>query len=659
MPQRPSGLNLSWIDSNLRPQDDLFGYMNGTWLRDVDIPSDRSSHGSFQELFDRAERDVHEIVNEVTMRWTEEEPQNPDGDRIATMFSAFMDEQTLNERGCGPIVPMVHAINDAHDHADLARLLASPSYRTQLIAPYVWIDQDDSSRYQVMLNQSGLGLPNEAYYRQDTYAPARAAYLAYLADLARLAGLGDPGDADKMASDVLALETSIAALHWDAVTSRDVDKTRNPTTRSELATLAPEFPWDAFIEGTGADPAVFARVNVKQPSYVAGVAKLYSATPLPLWRLWAALHVIDDYAPYLSSDFAEAHFAFHGTALAGTQTMRERWKRGISLVEETFGDALGRIYVKRYFPPTHKQRMDELVARIIEAYRESISSLDWMSDATREKALAKLDKFTPKIGYPVRWRDYSALTLIPGDLVGSLQACLAFEAQYQWTKALGPVDRDEWLMTPQTVNAYYNASANEIVFPAAILQPPFFDANADDAVNFGGIGAVIAHEIGHGFDDQGSKYDGDGNLISWWTDDDRTNFEARAAQLIDIFDGLVPRDLSGEHTVNGALTIGENIGDLGGLSIAVRAYLSTLSDRTEPVIDGYTPLQRVFLGWAQVWRGKNRDENAIQRLAMDPHSPNEFRCNTTASLVPEFYEAFDVREGDDLFRPVNERVRIW
>jgi putative endopeptidase len=399
---------------------------------------------------------------------------------------------------------------------------------------------------------------------------------------------------------------------------------------------------------------------VGQPEFVSAAAELLAGEDLAVLRTWLALHTVSTYAPYLPAALVEEDFDFSGRVLSGAEELRERWKRGVALVEGAVGFAVGREYVARHFPAAHKERMTALVDALMDAYRDSITALEWMTPATREKALAKLERFTPKIGYPEKWRSYDGLEIVPGDLVASVRASRRFEADFEFSKVGGPMDETEWHMTPQTVNAYYNPGRNEIVFPAAILQPPFFDAEADDAVNFGGIGAVIGHEVGHGFDDQGSKYDGEGNLVSWWTEEDRAAFDERAARLIAQYSELSPRELEDSHVVNGALTIGENIGDLGGLSIAVKAYLASHdAAEVEREIDGLTGLQRVFWSWATVWRGRNRPQEAIRRLAVDPHAPMEFRCNTVAGHLDEFHEAFDVREGDGMYRAPEERVSIW
>jgi putative endopeptidase len=456
----------------------------------------------------------------------------------------------------------------------------------------------------------------------------------------------------------MALETKLAASHLDRVKNRDRDLTYNKKTRAELEALTPGFDWTAYLEQVQAPASALDEAIVRQPDYLAAMAQALDEIPLDDWKLKLKWNLLRSSAPYLNKALVDENFKFYSQTLSGTPEQRPRWKRGVDAVEGALGEAVGKLYVEKHFPPEAKARMQELVKNLVEAYRESIQSLDWMSEETKSKALAKLDKFTPKIGYPDKWRDYSGLEIKPDDLVGSIQRSSAFDLDYNINKLGKPVDRAEWRMTPQTVNAYYNSTMNEIVFPAAILQPPFFDMNADDAVNYGGIGAVIGHEIGHGFDDQGSKSDGDGNLVNWWTDADRSEFEKRTGKLIEQYSAFEPAQLPGEK-VNGALTIGENIGDLGGVTIAHKAYLRSLDGQPAPVLDGLTGPQRFFTGYAQIWRVKFRDAALRQRLATDPHSPGEFRCNGVLRNLPAFVEAFEVGEGDKMYLPPDQRVSIW
>ncbi|WP_442878621.1 M13 family metallopeptidase [Brachybacterium sp. J153] len=661
----PSGLDLSSVDTGIRVQDDLFGHVNGGWLARHEIPADRSTDGAFHALRDLSEERVREIVEEAADALDPAAPVTTDAQRIGAIYRLFMDTEAIEAAGLGGLTALLDSIGGAADLPAIVRTMAAPDAGTSALLAYVWTDDHDPSRYQVRLHQGGLGLPDESYYREEHYAEIREAYRGHLANLARLAELpGRPGlvegDAEALADAVWGLETRLAACHVDVVRLRDREKSANPMDAAARTELAPAFPWDAYLEGTGAPASAVEVVNVGQPEYVAAAAELLAGEDLAVLRSWLALHAVSSYAPYLPAALVDEDFTFSGTVLSGAQELRERWKRGVGLVEGAVGFAVGREYVERHFPPAHKERMEQLVEALLDAYRRSISTLDWMTPATRERALEKLSAFTTKIGYPEVWRDYSGLEIVPGDLVGTVRAVRRFDAEFDFAKLSGPVDPTEWHMTPQTVNAYYNPGANEIVFPAAILQPPFFDAEADDAVNFGGIGAVIGHEVGHGFDDQGSKYDGTGALVSWWTEEDREAFEARAARLIAQYDGLSPRDLDDSRTVNGGLTIGENIGDLGGLTIAVAAYLATRPEEEAAAeLDGFTGLQRLFLSWATVWRGKSREQEAIRRLAIDPHAPMEFRCNTVASHLDAFHEAFGTVAGDGMYLAPEDRVRIW
>ena len=520
---------------------------------------------------------------------------------------------------------------------------------------YVFAAKADPDSNVVYVLQSGLGLPDEAFYTDDTHADTRAKYVEHLARMAELTGV------DFDADQVMALETSLAAHHWDNVKTREAEITYNPTTLAGLEADAPGFPWRAWADAIRLPEAAHDLLIACEPSYLEGFAKLWGDLPLEQWKQWLRWKLVASHAPYLTPAISRANFEFYGTVLSGATEQRARWKRGVQFVEAVAGEVVGQEYVNRHFPPAHKEHMDRLVATLVEAYGAAIGELEWMTDATKQKALAKLAQFTPKIGYPEKWRDYSALTADAGDLVGNVRKATAFEEDWEWAKIGRPVDRSEWLMTPQTVNAYYLPVANEIVFPAAILQAPFFHPEADDAVNFGGIVSVIGHEVGHGFDDQGSKYDGTGKLDDWWTEEDRTAFMERAGRLIEQFDAYSPAQLSDEHTVNGALTVGENIGDLAGLIIALRAYEIALggSLADAPVIDGLTGVQRYFVGFALSERTKRRDEALITQINTDPHAPEEFRINGVVRNVDAWYEAFDVKEGDALWLDPAERVRIW
>ncbi|RJF43155.1 peptidase M13 [Actinomyces sp. 2119] len=674
-----------------RPQDDLFRYVNGTWLAQAQIPADRPGTGAFVELRDAAEEACRQIVEEAAAAGHD---LDSGPGRIGALYAAFMDEDHLEDLGARVLEPEIAPVLAADTKEELARVLGRllPSGFTGVVSVGVDNDLNDPGRYTTWVSQAGIGLPDESYYREDDQAGLRESYVAHVARMLDLAGLPSalaPEGADgtcaaDLARRVMELETALARGHWDRVTCRDVEKMNNPTSWPDLVGSAPGFPWQQWQAGV-LEAAAAADVEqtsflqeaiVCQPDYLAHAAGTWEATSLVSLKAWAAWHVVHGRAALMSRAFVEENFGFYGRTLQGTDELRARWKRGVGLVEGCLGEALGELYVQRHFPASHKALVEELVARLIEAYRQSISSLDWMSQATRERALDKLSQFTAKIGYPVRWRDYSAVVVTPGDLLASVRSVEAADTARALRKLEGPVDREEWHMTPQTVNAYYNPTMNEIVFPAAILQPPFFDPDADDAVNYAGIGAVIGHEIGHGFDDQGSTFDGTGRVSDWWSEADREAFTQRTRALIDQYSSYVPAALleraRREGTpveevphVNGALTIGENIGDLGGLGIALKAYRLALAETgvgsldQAPVIDGMTGLQRFFCSWARIWRGKNRDDYAELLLTVDPHSPSEFRCNGIVRNVDAFYEAFDVGPQDRLWLDPQERVTIW
>jgi putative endopeptidase len=656
-----SGIDLSHVDTDARPQDDLFGHVNGRWLAEYQIPPDRATDGAFRHLFDRAEQQVRDLIVEASEKSA---PKGTDEQRIGDLYASFLDEEAVERRGLQPLRDELAIIDKAADPAELAAAVGALQ-RTGVgggVAMYVDTDAKNSARYLVHFTQSGIGLPDESYFRDEQHAAVLAAYPEHIARMFGLVYGEDPkspADHAETAARIVALETKLAAAHWDVVKRRDADLTYNLRTFAELQQEAADFDWAGWATALGSPPDDLAEVVVRQPDYLVAFAALWGGEDFEDWKLWARWRLIRARAQWLTDDLVAADFDFYGRLLTGAEQIRERWKRAVSLVEVLAGDAVGKLYVQRHFPPDAKARIDTLVDNLRAAYRMSISELDWMTAETRERALTKLEKFTAKVGYPAKWRDYSKLVIDRDDLYGNYQRGYAVNHDRELAKLGGPVDRDEWFMTPQTVNAYYNPGMNEIVFPAGILQPPFFDAEADDAANYGGIGAVIGHEIGHGFDDQGAKYDGDGNLVDWWTDDDRAEFGTRTRALIEQYEQYVPRELDGGHHVNGAFTVGENIGDLGGLSIALLAYQLSLDGRPAPVIDGLTGIQRVFYGWAQVWRTKSREAEAIRRLAVDPHSPPEFRCNGVIRNVDAFYDAFDVAEADALYLDPDKRVRIW
>ena len=648
-----SGIDSTAVEPAVRPQDDLFAHVNGRWLATTQIPEDRGRYGTFDVLRETAEEHVRSIIEEVAAGAPE---AGTVAAKVGDLYASFMDQGAVEALGVKPLgddLERVAAVADAGDVVAVTGAFGRSGV-LGLVIPFVNTDDRDPSRYVVYLEQAGLGLPDESYYREEQHADKRTAYVAHVERMLSLAGWPDPeGAADR----VMALETRLASGHWDKVTNRDPVKTYTLVDLEGLVEMGPGVDWVRYLEGLGATREAFGDVVVRQPDHLRSMAAALAEEPIEVWRDWLAWHVVHAHAPYLSAALVEENFDFYGRTLSGVPQMRERWKRGVSLVEESLGEAVGQLYVERHFPPHAKGRMVELVDNLVEAFRRSLSQVPWMGDATRREALTKLGQFTPKIGYPERWRDYCALEIRPGDLLGNVRRAVAFEVDRQLGKLGAPIDRDEWFMTPQTVNAYYNPGLNEIVFPAAILQPPFFDVDADDAVNYGGIGAVIGHKVGHGFDDQGSQFDGTGTLRNWWTDEDRAAFQARADALIAQFDELETRDAPG-HKVNGALTVGENIGDLGGLTIGYSAYRISLGDQPAPGIDDRTGEQRFFLGWAQVWRGLSRRAEAERLLALDPHSPMDLRANAARNLT-EFHEAFGVTEGDGMWVAPEHRVRIF
>ena len=659
----PSGIDLDELDPAVRPQDDLYQHVNGRWIARTEIPDDKARYGAFLVLDEEAQNAVRAIIEE-----SQRAEPGTDARKVGDLYASFMDEERIEALGAEPIRPL---LDDALAVDTIERFLTTLGRIERgggagFVKLFVDNDPGDPERYLVFVEQGGIGLPDESYYREDKFAEIRAKYREFVERMLSLAGIDD---AAARADRAIALEHDIAARHWDKVATRDAEKTYNPMTWAEAEGLvaadddAPRL-LAIWRDAIGIPAEKLAELVVRQPSFLAGLAELLTEDRIDAWRDWLVWHTIRVNAGSLSDAFVQASFDFYGRTLTGTPQLRPRWKRGVQLVEGVLGEAVGRVYVERHFPPSAKAAMDELVADLIEAYRRSITELEWMGPETRARALEKLERFTPKIGYPVRWRDYSTLEIVPDDLIANERAAAEFEFQRELAKVGSPIDRDEWFMTPQTVNAYYNPGFNEIVFPAAILQPPFFDEGRDAAANYGGIGAVIGHEIGHGFDDQGSRFDGDGRLIDWWTAEDRAAFEERTRSLIAQYDALVPAQLGGdtEHHVNGALTIGENIGDLGGLGIAWKAYRIHLERRglaEPPTIDGLTGAQRFFLSWAQVWQQKARDEEVIRLLAIDPHSPSEFRCNQIVRNIDAFYEAFSVGEEDALWLDQRERVTIW
>jgi putative endopeptidase len=646
----PSGISLDELDPGIRPQDDLFRHATGRWLARTEIPADRAHYGTFQILAEGAEKAVREIVEAAAAA-----PEGSAERKFGDLYASFMAAERAEELGSQPIgetLAAAHAVSSIPELLEMLGRLAQEGVRG-LYRLFVEPDPGNPQRYVVFFEQGAISLPDESYYREDRFASVRNAFVLHVQRMLELAGLPD---ADLAASRVFALETAVAAHHWDNVASRDEEKTYNLFTWTDAFSEGPDLR--GWLAGLNPPAGAFDEIVLRQPSYSAGLASLLTDEHVPAWRDWLCWQVTHSAAGYLSEAFVQEDFDFYSRTLSGTPQLRERWKRGVALVQDAMGEAVGRAYVARHFPPEARERMDVLVANLLEAYRQSIEKLEWMGTDTRRRALDKLGKFTPKIGYPVNWRDYTGLAIDPADLMANVLAGHAFELRRQLNKIGKRIDRDEWLMTPQTVDAYNNPGMNEIVFPAAILQDPFFDPDRDDAANYGAIGAVIGHEIGHGFDDQGSKYDGDGRLTDWWSAADRQAFDTRTRSLIEQYNALAPKQTPGQR-VNGALTIGENIGDLGGLGIAWQAYLMSLRAEEPPVIDGLTGAQRFFLSWARTWQDKIRDAEVIRLLATDEHSPNEFRCNQIVRNLDEFYAAFGVGATDGLWLEPSARVRIW
>jgi putative endopeptidase len=644
-----AGLDFSHQDTSVRPQDDLYRHFNGGWLKSAEIPADRASDGAFIALRIQSEARVREIIEGAT--------GSDEATKISNIYKSFMDAAAVNAKGGTPIAGELAQVDSISSLTDFVSTFSKLEARgtSGIFGTFIYADMKDASTNILYLVQGGISLPDEAYYREEKYADIRTAYLSHIEAMFTLAGVSKPAE---NAAKVMALETSIASHHWDQVKNRDATLTYNKMDRAQVKALMPAFDWELYLSEGEIPGVVLDSVIVQQPSFFEGLGALLANFDVDAWKAWLKWHIISGAAPYLSDDFTNENFAFFGKVLSGTPELRERWKRAVSMIEGSLGEAVGKVYVQKYFPAEAKARMEKLVANLIEAYRISINELEWMSPDTKVKALEKLGKFRPKIGYPDKWRDYSALQTTPDDLYGNVGRVVKFQRDHELSKIGKPVDRDEWLMAPQTVNAYYNPVMNEIVFPAAILQPPFFGLDHDDAVNYGAIGAVIGHEIGHGFDDQGSKYDGDGALNNWWTDADRAAFEERTKALIDQYDALIPEEAP-DVNVNGALTIGENIGDLGGLAIAYKAYQISLQGKPSPVIEGMSGEKRLMLSWAQVWRAKVRPEEMRRRIAIDPHSPAEFRCNQILKNFTPFYEEFGVTDKDSLWLEEQARVQIW
>ncbi|MDN3641015.1 M13-type metalloendopeptidase [Simiduia curdlanivorans] len=648
-PALVAGIDLGNMEPSTRAQDDFYRHVNGQWLAKTAIPADKSNYGSFTKLADDAEVQLRAIIESAAASAAKEGTEQQ---KVGDFFKSYMNTEKLEQLGASPIAASLAEI-DALASKDALLTWFGKVARVGVNTPVaVFINQDkrDATQYAVYTYQSGIGLPDRDYYfKEDEKSQAiRAAYKKHILASFALANVAANADS------VYAIEEALAQGHWQRVDNRDPVKTYNKMPLAELSNLSAGVNWGNWAQALGIDGQ--ANIIVYQPSYLTVFGDTLATKSLEDWKAYAKWQVISGASTLLSKAFDDEHFTFYSKTLRGVEEQQERWKRAVQFTDDVIGEAVGKIYVEQHFPPEAKARMDQLVNNLLLAFGEGINDLEWMTEETKVAAREKLSKFTYKIGYPDKWRDYASLVIKADDLFGNAMRAAAFEYARNLSKLGAPVDKTEWFMTPQTVNAYYNPVANEIVFPAAILQPPFFNLAADDAVNYGGIGAVIGHEIGHGFDDSGSQYDGDGNLRNWWTDSDRTEFEKRTTALVEQYNAFEP--LPGEF-VNGKFTLGENIGDLGGLTIAHKAYLLSLQGKSAPVIDELTGEQRFFMGWAQVWARKYRDEELSQRLVTDPHSPSEFRTNGIVRNMPAFYDAFGVKEGDALFLAPEARVKIW
>lgn len=644
----PWGFDLAGRDTAVKPGDDFNEYANGTYLRTTEIPADKARFGPFDVLYENAQSQLKSIIETSAAN-----PTNANAQKVGALYASFMDEAKIEQLGATPVAADLAAVKAVSDHAGMARLMGEShsGFGASLFGIDVFEDLQKPDVNSAYLGQGSLGLPDRDYYLKPDFAAQREAYLAYLTTTLTAIGWADPA---KTATDILAFETKVADKQWTTVERRQIDKLYNPTKVADLATLAPGFDWAGFL--AGAQVSDVDTLVLMENTAIPGIAQVFADTPIETLKAWQAFNVVDQASPYLSKAFVDARFDFRGKTLRGQPENRPRWNRGVALVDGQLGEVLAQEYVRLHFPASSKAQMETLVGNIRAAMTERLKTLDWMSEPTREQALYKMSKFGVKIGYPDKWRSYDGLELTADDLYGNVERSSAFEWAYKRGKIGQPVDPLEWGMTPQTVNAYYNPPRNEIVFPAAILQAPFFDPNADPAVNYGGIGAVIGHEITHGFDDQGRKSDGDGVLRDWWTAEDAARFEARAKVLGDIYDGLEP--LPGVH-VNGDLTMGENIADLGGLLLALDAYHKSLNGQPAPVIDGLSGDQRVFLGWAQVWREKSREAALKEQLTTDPHSPGSVRAATSPRNIDAWYAAFGVSPDQKEYIAPEARARIW
>jgi len=642
------GVDLAAMDGTVDPGDNFYDYVNGAWLKSFAIPDEYSSYGSFTVLAERSEQRLKEIVEAAPVKAS----AGSDEQRVRDFYQSYLDVEAINAKGLSPLAGDFAAIDAMTTPEEFMVATFDPARRARSpIGMWIGVDAKRPEQYAAYLTQSGLGMPNRDYYLEERFSDKQAKYRAYIASLLTLAGLEDAAGA---AERIYNLELAIARVHWDPAKRRNRDLTYNLKSVEQLETFAPSAPWRAMLDKAGLDD--LGEIILREDDAVQKTAAIIAETPVATLRDYFKFHLINSNADVLPADIDAASFAFYGSELRGTPKQKERWKRATAAVDDALGEAVGKIYVEKYFPPSSKKKMVDLVANLRTALGERLETLDWMTDATRAKAEEKLSKFNAKIGYPDKWRDYSGLQIVAGDAYGNAARAEKFEWDFEVSRLGGPVDRSEWGMTPQTVNAYYNPTLNEIVFPAAILQEPFFDPNADPAVNYGGIGAVIGHEIGHGFDDQGRKSNGDGVLIDWWTSEDAERFKARAEKLGAQYATYEP--VAG-FPVNPNLTMGENIGDLGGLSMAYHAYKLSLGGAEAPVIDGLTGDQRFFLSWAQVWKRAVREEQLKNQIATDPHSPAQYRVNGVVRNMDAWYEAFGVTADDDLWLAPEDRVRIW
>jgi len=648
-----SGIEKADMDTNVRAQDNFYRHVNGGWMKNNDIPNDKTIIGSFYDLRDEADDDVKAIIEELAA--TQNLKEGTDEQKVADLFRSYMDTKKRNAAGIKPIQTIFDSINSIKDKTELARFFGSHSSLgiSSPLALYISIDAKNSSRYATHIWQNGLSLPDRDYYfnEAERFVKIRQGYVEHITKMFKLAGFKE---AKAAAENIMALETRLAGYHWTRVQTRDSEKRYNKFQTANLASITDKFNWQAFLEGEGVDSQIDIIIN--QPDFIKGFGDVFESTSLDVWKQYLSFQTLTSFSSYLTADLDNEDFDFFSKQLDGLKEQRPQWKRGVSVVNANLGEVIGKVYVARHFTPEAKSRMSTLVENLRNAYGVSIDDLEWMSEETKKAAHVKLAAFTPKIGYPDRWEDYSALTIDVDDLIANLINARQVASQKEIAKLGGPIRKWEWGMTPQTVNAYYNPTVNEIVFPAAILQAPFFNMKADDAVNYGGIGAVIGHEMGHGFDDQGSKYDAEGNLRNWWTKQDLAQFKERTDALVaqyanyQVFDDL---------SVNGELTLGENIGDLSGVTIAYKAYKTSLNGEAAPIIDGLTGDQRFFMGYAQIWRSKIVEKSMRKFVATDPHSPGEFRTLGSLSNMNEFYQAFNVTEGDAMYIAPEKRVKIW